>query len=260
MYFKLFLLLLIWFEWVNLSIFVLLLNLLMTKYGKIIFAGFCTSSAIKYNEIANSFKVELFKDLNEMEKGEKLFILEVGAGSGANFKYYNRSALVQAVEPNQNFLSSFNENRAKYPDLDVKDMKIGYGEDLAAAGIGDNSVDAVVMTLVLCAVKDQQKCFQEIKRVLKPGGKFFFMEHIANDQNSLILLLQKILTEIGFWPFMFDGVCIGRATDEEMVKSGCFSNIQSTKYDLPVRDDSPIFLKFGGRTVFKRHVMGVATK
>jgi len=168
--------LLLWFEFVNLSILLLLINIIITKYGKIIFAGICTNSAIKYNEIAHSFKTELFKELNEMKKGEKLTILEVGAGSGANFKYYNRSAVVRAVEPNHNFLSSFNENRAKFQDLDVRDMQIGVGEDLGAAGIGDISVDVVVMTLVLCAVKDQQKCFQEIKRVLKPGGKFFFMQ------------------------------------------------------------------------------------
>ena len=259
MYFKLFLLLLLWFEWVNLSIIILVINVVINKFGKIIFAGFCSNFADKYNEMANSFKIELFKDLNDMKKGEKLSIIEVGAGSGANFKYYNRSALVQAVEPNHNFESRFNENRAKYPDLDVKDMKIAFGEDLGAAGIEDNSFDVAVMTLVLCSVNDQQKCFQEIKRVLKPGGKFFFMEHIADDTNSTILMIQKILTEIGFWPFAFDGCCCDRATDEAMKKSCCFSNIQTTKYDLPARDDSPIFFKVV-RIFIKRHVMGVATK
>merc|ERR1712192_246304 len=54
----------------------------------------------------------------------------------------------------------------------------GVGEDLAAAGIADSSVDAVVMTLVLCTVDDQIKTLSEVKRVLKPGGKFYYMEHI----------------------------------------------------------------------------------
>ena len=114
MYFKLFLLLLLWFEWVNLSILILFINVVINRFGKILFAGLCSNFAEKYNEMADSFKIELFKDLNDMKKGEKLSILEVGAGSGANFKYYNRSALVQAVEPNHNFESRFNENRAKY--------------------------------------------------------------------------------------------------------------------------------------------------
>jgi len=259
MYFKLFLLLLLWFEWVNLSILILFINVVINRFGKILFAGLCSNFAEKYNEMADSFKIELFKDLNDMKKGEKLSILEVGAGSGANFKYYNRSALVQAVEPNHNFESRFNENRAKYPDLDIKDMKVGYGEDLAAAGIEDSSFDAVVITLVLCSVNNQQKCFEEIRRVLKPGGKFFFMEHIADDQNPTLLLIQKTVTEIGLWPFLFDGCCCDRATDDAMKKSCCFSNVQATKYDLPAREDSPIFFKFV-RTFIKRHVMGVATK
>ena len=170
MYFKIFLLILLWFGWTNLSLIFLTINLLVTIMGKRFFASFCSDFADKYNEMANSFKIELFKDLNDMKKGETLSILEVGAGSGANFKYYNRKAVVQAVEPNHHFESNFNENRAKFKNLDIKDLKIGYGEDLAAAGIEDNSFDAVVVTLVLCSVCDQKKCFQEIKRALKPGG------------------------------------------------------------------------------------------
>ena len=204
MYFKLFLLLLLWFEWINLSIIVLIVNLFINNFGKRIFAGFCSNFVDKYNEIADSFKKELFKELNEMKKGDTITILEIGAGSGANFRYYNRDAVIQAVEPNKFFETHFLNNRAKYPKLNINDMKIGFGEDLAAAGVEDSSVDVVVMTLVLCSVNDQQKCFQEIKRVLKPGGKFFFMEHII-DTDPTIMTIQKILTQCGFWPFAFDG-------------------------------------------------------
>lgn len=86
-------------------------------------------------------------------------------------------------------------------------MKIGYGEELP---IEDNSMDAVVMTLVLCSVNDQQKCLKEIKRVLKPGGKFFYMEHIVDDQDAGLKLFQEIFTTIGFWQWAFAGCCIDR--------------------------------------------------
>ena len=210
MYFKVLLLLLLWFGWGNLSIFLLAINLIVTKFGKKFFAGFCTTFAEDYNKVANPFKIELFKELNDMKPGEKISVLEIGAGPGANFKYYNRDMTIQSVEPNQSFRAAFESNKANYPKLDIKDLKIGYGEDLAAAGIDSNSVDAVVVTLVLCSVQDQAKCFSEIKRVLKPGGKFFYMEHILDDANSQLRLVQQILTTIGFWQWGFAGCCLDR--------------------------------------------------
>ena len=210
MYFKVLLLLLLWFGWGNLSIFLLTINLIVTKFGKKFFAGFCTTFAEDYNKVANPFKIELFKELNDMKPGEKISVLEIGAGPGANFKYYNRDMTIQSVEPNQSFRAAFESNKANYPKLDIKDLKIGYGEDLAAAGIDSNSVDAVVVTLVLCSVQDQAKCFSEIKRVLKPGGKFFYMEHILDDANSQLRMVQQILTTIGFWQWGFAGCCLDR--------------------------------------------------
>ena len=210
MYFKLVLLLLLWFGWKNLSIFFLVINLMVNKFGKKFFASFCSTFAEDYNKVANPFKIELFRELNDMKPGEKISVLEIGAGPGANFKYYNRDMTVQSVEPNKHFASAFVANRQKYPKLDINDLKIGYGEDLAAAGIEDNSVDAVVVTLVLCSVQDQAKCFSEIKRVLRPGGKFFYMEHIVDDEDGTVRIAQQILTNCGFWEFAFDGCCIDR--------------------------------------------------
>ena len=86
MYFKIFLLLLLWFGCLNLSIILLAINLLFITFGKRFFAGFCSDFADKYNDMAGAFKTELFTDLNKMRPGEKLRILEVGAGPGANFR------------------------------------------------------------------------------------------------------------------------------------------------------------------------------
>ena len=207
MYFKLVLLLLLWFGWKNLSIIFLIINLMVNKFGKKFFASFCSTFAEDYNKVANPFKIELFKELNDMKPGEKIAVLEIGAGPGSNFRYYNRDMTLQSVEPNQCFRAAFESNKANYPKLDIKQMKVGYGEDLP---IEDNSVDAVVITLVLCSVMDQAKCFSEIKRVLRPGGKFFYMEHIVDDVDGTVRIAQQILTNCGFWEFAFDGCCIDR--------------------------------------------------
>ena len=69
------------------------------------------------------------------------------------------------MEPNCNFKGYFDENRAKFPELEINEIKQGFGEDLAAAGIADDSVDAVVMTLVLCSVADQVTHFFRVREL-----------------------------------------------------------------------------------------------
>ncbi|MBN1524380.1 MAG: class I SAM-dependent methyltransferase [Spirochaetales bacterium] len=101
-------------------------------------------------------------------------VLEIGAGSGVNFAYYNkqriRSLTVTDLDPD--------------PVLRRKMKKYGFNNPVAAEidalPFSDNSFDTVVMTLVLCSVPDPQKAVREIQRVLRPGGEFIFIEHVAS--------------------------------------------------------------------------------
>ena len=95
MYFKLSLLLLLWFDWVSLSILMLIVNMVVNKFHGKIFSIFCSNLTKNYNAMADSFKIELFQELNDMKKGDKISVLEIGAGPGANFKYYNRDMSLQ---------------------------------------------------------------------------------------------------------------------------------------------------------------------
>ena len=248
MHFRLVLFSVLLFGWINIALILLLVNIVLTYFNKRMFARFCANMTEKYNEICDSVKEELFKDLNDHKKDEKICILEVGAGSGANFKYYNRNATVQSIEPNLYFSKYFEENRAKFPHLDIKEIKKGFGENLSSAGITDESVDVAVMTLVLCSVEDQERCLAEIKRVLKPGGKFIFLEHIIGDVGSSTRTLQKILMTGGFWPFLYDNCCVDRQTDKAIEEAG-FSKLELKKIELK---------KLG--PILKPHVMGIATK
>lgn len=215
--------------------------------------------AEQYNEVADPFKKKLFKELNAMkpESGKKLRILEIGGGTGANFKYYEVPAVLDVVEPNPNFESYFDANAAKFKNLDVKPMKQGYGEDLAAAGFDEASVDVVVMTLVLCSVNDQNKCYQEIHRVLRPGGKFLYLEHIIADQGSKLRTIQQVLMMEGFWQFMFDGCCLDRDTFATMKAFPGWSKVEQEKFYLPA-PAKPFFKLVSG--AIRPHVMGVAFK
>jgi ubiquinone/menaquinone biosynthesis C-methylase UbiE len=63
----------------------------------------------------------------------------------------------------------------------------GRGEALP---LDDASVDAVVATLVLCTVEKPAAVLSEVARVLRPGGRFVFVEHVAASNDGLLLAQQ----------------------------------------------------------------------
>ena len=96
-------------------------------------------------------------------------IVELGPGSGANFRYYPCGTRVIAVEPNPMML------KRMYRQADRHGVEI----DLRHAGaegmeVESESADLVVSTLVLCSVRDPVRVLAEVRRVLTPGGRFAF--------------------------------------------------------------------------------------
>jgi len=259
MLFKCLLLVMILLDLKYCSIITLSIHLVFLAFGKKIFPAFMDPIVVQYNEVAEPFKRKLFKELNEMkpESGKKLRILEIGGGTGANFKYYQVPAILDVVEPNPNFESYYDKNSSEYKNLDIKPMTQGYGEDLASAGFEDGSIDVVVMTLVLCSVNDQNKCYQEIHRVLRPGGKFLYLEHIIAEEGFMLRNIQQVLMMEGFWQFMFDGCCLDRDTFATVKQFSGWSKVEQERFYLPT--PTKPFFKLVSQAI-RPHVMGVASK
>lgn len=76
--------------------------------------------------------------------------------------------------------------------------------------VEDNSIDAVVSTLVLCSVDSLAATLQEVLRVLKPGGRFFFLEHVAAPQGTGLRRLQHWVQPL--WKTLGDGCRPDRET------------------------------------------------
>jgi SAM-dependent methyltransferase len=123
-------------------------------------------------------------------------VLEVGAGTGANLRYYRRAARVVAAEPDRAMRRRLAANlfRAVVP-VQVSDAA---AESLPYP---DGCFDAVVFTLVLCTVADPGPALAEARRVLKPDGRLIALEHVRGD--GVIARWQDLVTPV--WRLLFAG-------------------------------------------------------
>jgi SAM-dependent methyltransferase len=105
-------------------------------------------------------------------------VLEIGFGSGATLPFYQPAKVSQltVVEPSEGMNRRAAARLAGSP-VPVRSMP-GAGERLP---FGDGSFDTVVTCLTLCSVTDVPQVLAEIRRVLRPGGHFLFLEHVLSD-------------------------------------------------------------------------------
>jgi len=100
-------------------------------------------------------------------------VLEVGVGVGSNWPYLPGELEYVGIEPNEAMLErALRHAREEGRALDLRPI------DVQAMPFPDASFDAVVATLTFCSVADASAGLQEIRRVLKPGGEFRFLEHV----------------------------------------------------------------------------------
>lgn len=100
-------------------------------------------------------------------------VLEIGFGTGLNLSYYPEKIRKIITVDNNPGVHKLAQKRIEKSSITV-DHKILSGEHLPMV---DNTFDSVVSTWTLCSIKKVEQALEEIYRVLKPGGKFFFIEH-----------------------------------------------------------------------------------
>ncbi|EPY86234.1 keratin, type II cytoskeletal 80 [Camelus ferus] len=120
------------------------------------FPYFLARFTVMYNKHMASKKRELFSNLQEFAgPSGKLSLLELGCGTGANFKFYPPGCRVTCIDPNPNFEKFL-----------FKRFVVAAGENTHQ--VAGCSMDVVVCTLVLCSVKNQKQILQEVRRVQRP--------------------------------------------------------------------------------------------
>lgn len=141
-------------------------------------------------------------------------VVEVGAGSGANFTHYPTSvSAVLAVEP-EHYLRERARRAAARASVAVS-VEDG-GADRLPGGAG--SFDAGVVALVLCTVPDQQRALAELHRVIRPGGELRFYEHVVSE-SAWEARFQR-LADGTFWPRLAGGCHLARDTAAAIEQAG----------------------------------------
>lgn len=141
-------------------------------------------------------------------------VIEVGAGSGANFVHYPTTVSeVVAVEPDS-YLRQRAQQAASEAPVAISVLE-GSADQLIGA---DASFDAGVAALVLCTVPDQRRALRELFRVIRADGELRFYEHVIS-KRPWEGRLQRF-ADATFWPHIAGGCHLSRDTTSAIEHAG----------------------------------------
>jgi ubiquinone/menaquinone biosynthesis C-methylase UbiE len=151
-------------------------------------------------------------------------VVELGPGTGANMRYYAPGVHVIGLEPNPGMHAALREKaRAHDVDLEIRTCRA------EASGLPDASVDGAVGTLVLCGVDDPAEVLAEVRRILRPGATYFFLEHVVAPSGTTTHRAQRLLRRPHRW--LFNGCVVDRDLGATIEAAG-FASV-----DLECRDE-----------------------
>jgi ubiquinone/menaquinone biosynthesis C-methylase UbiE len=166
-------------------------------------------------------------------------IVEIGPGTGANLRHYRKGVRWIGVEPNP-YMHRYLREEAQRAGISAEILD-GAADAIPCA---DESADAITSTLVLCSVPDVRAALREVLRVLKPGGQFVFIEHVAADSGSSLRRWQHRLRP--WFRYFADGCNPERETWREIESAG-FANAQIEYFEGPI-------------PIVRPHISGIAVK
>lgn len=149
----------------------------------------------------------------ELLKGVTGRVLEIGAGTGANFRFYPPTIThLVAIEPEPRLRAQATEAARDMPF--PVDVLAGRAEEMP---VPDRAFDVVVVSLVLCSVSDVDRVVAEIRRVLRPGGEVRYYEHVRSTR-ARFARFQRALDTV--WPLLGGGCHLTRDPESAFIRGG----------------------------------------
>lgn len=174
-----------------------------------------------YSKVIIPFFYDFSMDSEQINQGRKSIlskiteekILEIGFGTGINLKFYPENVKhIIGIDANEGMLKQA-EQKISRSKIKIEIIH----QSSESLPFEDESIDAVLSTYTLCSIKNINSALKEIYRVLKPGGKYYFLEHGLADK-PLTQKLQHLLNPIqNIWA---DGCNLNRNISELISDSG----------------------------------------
>ena len=166
-------------------------------------------------------------------------VVEIGSGVGANLGYLPAGGTLVAIEPNRYMHAGLRDAAQRQGvQLDLRECTA------ERTDLPDSSADAVISSLVLCTVQDPAAVLAEVRRILRPGGTFRFLEHVVAEPGTPTRTAQRILRRP--WAWTFEG-CSCERDLEQAIRAAGFASVTIDRY----RIHTP-FLPFN------THIAGIA--
>ncbi|HEX4752101.1 MAG TPA: class I SAM-dependent methyltransferase [Solirubrobacterales bacterium] len=138
-------------------------------------------------------------------------VVEIGAGTGVNLDLYGPEVEdLTLVEPDPHMGARLRE-RLEAADVSVPRRLVAAPAE--AIPFAEDTFDTAVATLVLCTVPDPAAAISELARVLKPGGRLLFIEHVRSDDPGRARWQDRFEKP---WRFMADGCYCNRDTEASL--------------------------------------------
>jgi ubiquinone/menaquinone biosynthesis C-methylase UbiE len=166
-------------------------------------------------------------------------VVEIGPGTGVNLPYLPTDLRWIGLEPNPH-MHDFLREQLERRNVDAE-LRTDPAQD---TGLPDACTDVVISTLVLCSVPCLDDTLAELRRILKPGGRLLFIEHVAAPHDTWRYTLQRGIRPV--WKRLADGCHPDRETGTALQEAG-FSSVTLDRFDT-------------GLPVVAPHIMGTATK